>query len=228
MFVNEGASFSETFREQMATQLLNKFYLMLGIWGDIKRLKFHLHVGMTPLNTMCNDSYAFAIVDILNPISFAKSVTVYWKPNNGEKPENASKLDIWDRENIEFGWCMDFNENDFLKYLHPRNVITKEQLNSTFDYEYDYSSYPDLSFTICFNQKVFQDEIAEMEEILSTVIKNTYISELTTDDEQEESGDKNEVMVILDFHNNDFETSTQQLVDAFIKIGKTNVGNKII
>jgi len=227
MFVNEGAAFTETFREEMATQLLAKFYLMLEIRNEIKRHKFHLHVGMTSLETIYKDGYAFAIVDILTPISMTISVTAYWKPNNGENVENASKLDVWNKENIEFGWCTDFDKNEFTKYLEPRNVLTKEQLNSNFDYEYDYTLYPDLSLTICFSQKVFEEELTEIASILSTTIKDTYISELTNENEIMESDKDDETVGIFDFQDNDFDTSTLQLVEAIKKIGQSNCGKLI-
>jgi hypothetical protein len=170
---------------------------------------------------------AFAVVEIITPISMATRVTAYWKPTNEENVEHASKLDIWDKENIEFGWCTDFDKNKYTKYLEPRNVITKEQLNSNFDYEYDYTLYPDLSFTFCFSQKVFKEELTELASILSTTIKDTYISELTSEDEIFESDNNNETIGIFDFQDNKFDTSTQQLVDALKKVGQSSVGKLI-
>lgn len=227
MFAGDGAAFSETFREEMATQLLDKFYLMLGIRTEIKNHEFQLHVGMTPLKTAYKDGYAFAIVEIITPISLSTHLTAYWKPHNGENAENASQLDIWDKGNIEFGWCSDFDKNEYIKYLEPRNVLTKEQLNSNFDYEYDYSLYPDLSFTICFSQKVFEKELTEIRSILSATLAGTYISGLTNEDGIMESGENNVIHGIFDFQDNDFDTSTQQLIEAVKTIGQSNVGKLI-
>ena len=228
-FCNEAVAFSETFREEMATQLLKNFYLMLGVEAEVKKHKvdWRLIVGSLPLNTIYQDGYAFAIVEIITPISMSTATTAYWKPKNGEMPENAAHLDIWNNENIEFGWCIDFDKDLYIKYLTPENRLDKTELNIPFDIEYDFSLYPDLCLTVCFNQKVLKDEIEQIENILLEEVQETYISELTDENQIKESNEDNEIFGMFDFHNNDFEKSTQQLIDAFIKVGKSRVGNKI-
>ncbi|MCL2131742.1 MAG: hypothetical protein FWH36_04725 [Lentimicrobiaceae bacterium] len=229
LFCDEAAAFSDTFREEMATQLLKKFYLMLGITTEIKihKVKFRLMVGGTPLKTIYKDGYAFAMVEIINPISLSKAVTAYWKPKNGELSENAVHINVWNSENIEFGWCVDFDKNDYIRYLKPENRLDKKQFDIPFDIEYDFSLYPDLVLTICFNQKVFKNEIEQIENILSEEIKKAYISELTNENQTKESNEDNEIFGMFDFHNDDFTEATQQIIDSFIKIGKSNIGNKI-
>ncbi|MES2543940.1 MAG: hypothetical protein V4548_03580 [Bacteroidota bacterium] len=227
MFVNEGATFSETFREQMAFQLLNQFYLTLGVTDQIKNHKFRLHVGLAPLKTIYKDNHAFALVDIINPISISTKVTAYWKLNIDVNVENAPQLNVWNEENIEFSWCTDFEVNDYLQYLESRNIISKEQLDSNFDYEYDYALYPDVCCTICFSQKVYKTELTEIESILTETIKNSYISDLKNENEQMKSNKDNETIVMFDFQNNDFEKSKRQLEEAIKKIGQSKVGKLI-
>ncbi|MCH5715572.1 hypothetical protein [Niabella hibiscisoli] len=139
----------------------------------------------------------------------------------------CSELDIWNNENIEFGWCTDFNAENYTPYLKPRNIYSKEQVGANFLIEYDYTLYPDLTFTICCSEKILEDEIEEIEKILSASIKDTYISELTNEEDKKESDSNNEIIAILDFQDNDFETSKRQILDAFQKIGQIPVGNKI-
>lgn len=227
MFVNEAALFSDTFREEMASQLQDSFYSMLGVENDIKRPKFRLHAGLQPLKTIYKDGYGFALVYIINPIALSTPVTAYWKPLNEVKAENAAEIDIWKNDNIEFGWCTDFNNEDYTLYLKPRNIYSRKETNAKFEIEYDYTLYPDLSFTICCSEKIFEDEINEIEKILSATIKDTYISELTNQEDKKESDDDNEVVGILDFQDNDFEVSKHQLFEAFQKIGQSKVGQKI-
>lgn len=227
MFANEAAAFSGTFREEMAVQLLERFYLMMGIPNPGKQHKFHLQVGLLPLNTICQDGCGFAVVYIVSPDSVATPATAYWMPMNGEPPESASTTNVWNKDNIEFGWCADFDKNNYLTYVRPGSVLSKEQLGVPFDVEYNYSLFPDLSLTIRFDQKVFEDEILQIESMLAGEIKDTYISGLTNDDEVRESDEDNEIFGILDFQNNDVEIAKQQLIDALVKIGKSNLGNKI-
>lgn len=227
MFANEAALFSSTFREEMASQLQDRFYSTLGITHDIKRPKFSLHAGLQPLKTIYKDGYGFALVYITTPVALSTPVTAYWKPLNEIAAENAPAIDNWNNDNIEFGWCTDFNNEDYTPYLKPRNIYSRNETNAKFEIEYDYTLYPDLSFTICCSEKIFEGEINEIEKILSTTIKNTYISELTNQDDIKESDDDNEIVGIFDFQDNDFEVSKQQLFEAFQKIGQSEVAQKI-
>lgn len=227
IFATEAALFSHTFREAMASQLQDRFYAMLAISHDIKRRKFSFHAGLQPLRTIYNDGYGFALVYISNPVGLSTAVTAYWKPLNEITAENAPAIDNWNNDNIEFGWCTDFDNEDYTPYLKPRNIYSRNETNAKFEIEYDYTMYPDLSFTICCSEKIFEDEIIEIEKILSATIKDTYISELTNQDDIRESDDENEIVGIFDFQDNDFDVSKQQLFEAFQKIGQTEVGQKI-
>lgn len=227
MYLNVCASFSESFRQEMAIQLLEQFYRMLEFESKPTKNKFRLSAGLFPLNTVYENGYAFSVVSIVAPDSLSRRVTAYWKTKNGENVENAFSLHIWNEENIEFGWCTDFDKNYFLPYFEPRNLISKKQLKSNFDYEYDYKLFPDLSCTICFSRKVYHNELTQIETILTETIKETYISDLKNEDEEMESDKNNEIIVIFDFQDNDFEKSKNQLEEAIKKIGQNNVGKFI-
>ncbi|MCH5689868.1 hypothetical protein LWM68_39955 [Niabella sp. W65] len=105
------------------------------------------------MKTIYEDGYAFALVYITNPVAVATSLTAYWKPLTNINAEIAPELDIWNNENIEFGWCTDFNAENYTPYLKPRNIYSKQQNNTSFLIEYDYTTYPDLAFTICCSEK---------------------------------------------------------------------------
>lgn len=227
MYLNVCASYSETFRQEMAVQLLEEFYRLLEFESKPTKNKFRLSAGLHPLNTECENGYAFSVLYIVAPDSLSRPVTAYWKTKNEENVENAFSLDIWNKENIEFGWCTDFDKNVFLPYFEPKNLISKKQLKSNFDYEYDYALFPDLSCTICFSRKVYLDELTQIETILTETIKETYISDLKNEDEDMESDKNNQTIVIFDFQDNDFEKSKSQLEDAIKKIGQNAVGKLI-
>lgn len=227
-FTKEAGGFSDSFRQVMASQLEEKFYLMLEVTQEkIKRPKFQLTVGLLPMKTIYKDGYAFALVYITDPVAFATPVTAYWRPLENVNVESATELDIWDNENIEFGWCTDFNVENYMPYLKPRNIYPKQQTGTSFLIEYDYTLYPDLTLIICCSEKIPEGEIEEIEKILSASIKDTYISELTTDEDEKESDNNNEIIAVLDFEDNDFEVSKQQILDAFQKIGQSPFANKI-
>ncbi|MFB9078907.1 hypothetical protein ACFFLS_10590 [Flavobacterium procerum] len=227
MYLNVCASYSETFRQEMSMQLLEEFYRLLEFESKPTKNKFRLSVGLHPLKTEYENGYAFSVVHIVAPDSLSRPVTAYWKPKNGESVENAFSLDIWNKENIEFGWCTDFDKNVFLVYFEPKNLIPKKQLESNFDYEYDYTLFPDLSCTICFSRKVYLNELIQIATILTETIKDSYISDLRNEDGEMESNKNNETIVIFDFQDNDFEKSKKQLENAIKKIGQNSVGKLI-
>ena len=217
-FWGDGANFSPTFREQMSEQLYLKFYEMLGIKDESKK-KFGLRVGLEDMKTVVENGFAFGLVTIISPTAFSKTITAYWKKSRNEDPRDAIFDNSLTASTIEFGFCSDFEEDFFLQFLKPKQLLSKEKNNLNFTVEYDYTTYPDLSITIYTKNLLGEDNLKAIHSILNRNIANTYISEIISE------GD--ECYGIFDFHDTPYEKGITELLVAFQELSKSEISSKI-
>ena len=213
-FWREAANFSKSFREQMSDQLFLTFYEILGI-KDKSEMRFMLQVGLKDMKTVVQGEYAFALVTVISPTAFAKTITIYWKKRNGEDPLTAMDDHSLSRSTIEFGWCSDFDKSYFLNFIKPKKQLAREKNNLNFAVEYDYTLYPDLSITIYAKQVLNEENLNIIHAVLSQNISDTYISEITSEGDQYHA--------IFDFQNNPYEKGTAELLVAFQELSKLEI-----
>lgn len=174
MFFNEASTdFSEAFQTEMAQQLMAQFNSLVEIENFAQDKNFMLVVGMTPLKTTYKDGYAFVLVEVICPNSESKTITAYWKARENRL---ITKVDSITDEDIEFGWCADFDK-EFFKSFSVENVIS--QINGTklkFKYVAHLELYPDLLITYSFSSEPTEVQLQNIKILLSSNFTEAYIS----------------------------------------------------
>src|SRR4030095_11675685 len=102
LFWNDAAQFSNSFQTEMSNQLLEKFNFFLGSNETSNVFKFLLQVGLTDMKITRESDYVFALVDLISPTSFSKTITVYWKTAIGSDLNDGTTSNSLNRTNIEF------------------------------------------------------------------------------------------------------------------------------
>src|SRR5690606_4947435 len=84
-FYNDASTeFSEQFQTEMANQLIHEFNAMVEIDSFAQNKGFMLFVGMTALKTTYQNGYAFALVEVIAPNSYSKTITACWRAEDNE------------------------------------------------------------------------------------------------------------------------------------------------
>src|ERR1043165_2702747 len=183
-FFNEAMDFSDAFGQQMSEQLRMEFDAALGIKNASKR-GFLLFVGMEDMNvTYLVGGRAQAQVEICCPNSSAIVVTAYWKIKDATGLLVAMKNDSFTGDNIEFGWCDDFDKEHFLQFFTPKNVLSKGTNGLAFDVEYNFELYPDLSLAIFCKEKFDAGTLKQMQQTIIGAIPGAYVSEINAADDR--------------------------------------------
>lgn len=216
-FYNDASTeFSTTFQTEMANQLMDKFNTMVEIDSFAQDKKFMLFVGMTELKTTYQNDYAFALVEVIAPNSYSKTLTAYWKADNNE---TIVKSDSVNSENVEFGWCSDF-DTEFFKSFAKENVIKQiDGVDLKFKYVADFQLFPDLSITYEFTTPPTQQQLEEIKKLLSPNHSESYISELT-----EYEG---KYISMFDFHSTDPNVGIRQIEQFILSLNSSEVGEII-
>jgi hypothetical protein len=221
MFYGEAANFSKSFRDQMSEQLYQKFYYMLGIEDKNKELAFRLEIWSKDLEMIIEDEYAFGLVWIVSPTSFAKKITAYWRTANRDNLLNAVNDSFLTSSTIEFGWCSDFDKDYFLEFLKPKKRLSKKKNNLNFTVEYDYTHYPDLSLEFYFRKKIDEKDLSIIKGVLSQHISNAYVSEITNEEVLDA------YIGIIDFQDTPYENGILELLTAFQELSKLEISSSI-
>jgi hypothetical protein len=199
-------NFSRQFQTEMSNQLHNKFDLMVGIENYACDNEFQLMVGMTPLKTTFQDGYGFALVEVIDRYSCSKILTIYWKSKDGDN-ENAINSQGVNAENIDFGWCADFNA-DYLTI--ERNKIVAEIQGEVVGFECsaNFSLFPDLSFNFIFHSEPTDANLKEITKLMKKNFNDSYISEI--------SGGNTKFNVMIDFQSSEIEKGISE-INQFIQ-----------
>jgi hypothetical protein len=218
-FYNEALEFSEQFQIQMSKQLELKFKLLLGLSEKSKKNNFMLFVGMEEMKTVNQDGYSFAIIEIICPNSFSKKITAYWAVKNDFDLLNVTQSSNLTEDNIEFGWCSDFDKGYFLNFYNSRKKLNNKENHISFDVEFDFKLFPDLSIKIYPTEKIKDEEIANIRKVFAQNLTCAYVSEITESD--------NSHSLIIDFQGQAFDEGTDELLKAIQAISASENGEKI-
>jgi hypothetical protein len=218
-FYNEALEFSDQFQIQMSKQLELKFRLMLGLTSKSKKNKFMLFVGMEEMKTVNQDGYSFALIEIICPNSFSKKITAYWKVKNDIDLLSVTQSNKLTDNEIEFGWCSDFDKDYFLKFYNSRKKLNKEENNISFDVEFDFKLFPDLSIKIYPIGKLQEEQIANIRKAFVQNLTCAYVSEITKSEDSHS--------LIIDFQDQAFDAGTDELLKAIQAISASENGEKI-
>lgn len=165
--------FSQEFQTEMSNQLKAKFDSLLGISNYAENKKFSLFVGMEDLDLNYENDFAFVTVEIIAPNSFSKTMTAFWKSDDNNR---IVKADTVSSENIEFGWCSDFDKEFFLSFAKDNYIKEINDIPLKFEFIADFQLYPDLTIEYVFKTPPTNDELSKIESLLET---NAYTSEIT-------------------------------------------------
>jgi hypothetical protein len=200
-------NFSKEFQNELSCQLKSRFDLMMGIENYADDNKFQLMVGMVPLKLTYQDGYGFGLIEIIDKYSFSRTLTFYWKSTD-EINENAISSSKVNFQNIEFGWCVDFEKDYFLNL--DRNKIVSDIQNKFLGFKYtaNFELFPDLSFNFIFKVKPTHSHLEEIFKLMKKNFKKSYVSEIT--------GDNNHFHSIVDFQNSKIEDAIPE-IDQFMR-----------
>jgi hypothetical protein len=213
-FYNDASTeFSEQFQTEMANQLVDKFNAIVEIDSFAQRKGFMLFVGMTELKTTYQNGYAFALVEVIAPNSFSIIITAYWKADDNK---TIVKSNSANSENVEFGWCSDFDK-EFFRSFAKENVIKKiNGIDLNFKYVADFQLFPDITISYEFTTPPTQDQLEEIKNLLSSDPSESYISDLT-----EYEG---KYISMFDFHNANPDVGIRQIEQFILSLNSSTVG----
>ena len=205
-FYNDASTdFSLEFQTEMANQLMDRFNAMVGIENFATDKEFMLFIGFHELKTIYQDGYAFAVVEIISPNSFTKSLTTYWKSSDNENIMNSESVNS---ENIEFGWCADF-ETEYFKSFAKENIVRHikgQKLN--FKFVPDLQLFPDLNIYYEFTMEPEKDQIDRIVNLLNECFVEAYISGISKSDEK--------YSTMLDFQGTEVDKGVKQ-IELFVQ-----------
>lgn len=208
-------NFSREFQTELSNQLEAKFDAMIGIENYARKNKFQLFVGMTPLKTIFQDGYGFALVEVIDHYSVSKVLTFYWKSDDNE---NILKSKEVNSENIEIGWCADFDTEYFLNIEKKKLVNEIQNKVLGFNYTANFDLFPDLSFDFEFKAEPTTDQLEEIQKLMKMKFKNSYVSDV--------SGNELKYLAIIDFQGTEFEDGLTE-INQFIRDYSMNDVKKI-
>jgi hypothetical protein len=210
-FYNEALTdFSEEFQTELSNQLKDRFDLMVEVQNYADDNDFQLLVGMVPLKLTYQDGYGFGLVEIIDKYSFSNTTTFYWKSTEVLN-ENAINSVKTNRQNIEVGWCADFDKEQFLNLEGNKIVSDIQSKVLGFKYTANFDLYPDISFNFSFTVDPSKSNLDEIFSLMKKNFKNAYVSEI--------SEFKNKFHSIVDFQStdaDDFITEINQFIIDYI------------
>jgi len=212
-FYNDASTeFSEQFQTEMANQLIHEFNAMVEIDSFAQNKGFMLFVGMTALKTTYQNGYAFALVEVIAPNSYSKTITACWR---AEDNEAITKSNSANSNNVEFGWCSDF-EKDFFRSFAKENLIKQiDGVVLNFKYVADFQLFPDLTIWYEFTTPPTQKQLEE--------IKNQSVSNYTSEVTECEG----KYFSTIDFQDTDVEAGLKQIEQFILGLNSSGVEKTI-
>ena len=209
--------FSPSFKEQFSIQLNDAFNALTEIEDFTEKLGFLIIVGMSDMKIMYQDGYGFGLLELITPISLSIHQTFYWKT---DQVVDAFKVDNYTKENIEFGFCADFDKEIFLKY-HQEDVITKVQSAALgFRYTANFNLFPDLTFSFTFKENYTDDQVETIEKLMDEKFTDAYVSKLSPEKHMHQS--------LVDFQGTTDEEALFQINELIRAIITNPVKNVIL
>lgn len=209
-FDNEASKFSESFKEQMSKQLEKRFNQFLNIENAVSEYDFMLFVGQSDMQLSYRDGFGFAIVEVISSGMFSNYLTAYWTIADDTQIESATKIISLDSNNIEFGWCTDFDTQIFLEHTTTVQKIDSTKYDFVFDIEYDFQLYPDLSIEFRFNTEPSEQDLETIQKTVTLSLPEAYVGKISLDD--------GKYISIIDFQNQKFKEGTTDLLEVVNKL----------
>jgi len=194
--------FSAEFQNEMSVQLHRCFNAMIEKTDFANENGFKLLIGKTDLKTVYQDGYAFSLVEIIGPNHFSKSLTIYWKSNDNIAICNSNEVNS---ENVEFGWCEDFEKDQFINYNVEDTVKSIQQNALGFHYTAGFSGYPVLNVVFRFNIEVSEQLENEIHHIVEKTLSSAKIISNQTS--------KNVYRIKIDFKKKKLENTILEIND---------------
>lgn len=204
--------FSPEFQREMSNQLMNAFNEMVGIENFASEKKFMLFVGMTELKTLYKDGYAFSLVEVIAPNSFSKSLTAFWKAKDNQKIVASNSVSS---QNIEFGWCADFDKEFFKSFVKENVIKTIKDIELNFKYVADFELFPDLNILFQFQQLLDSFKIDKINHLLTSCFTESYISGLSEHD--------GNYSTVIDFQGTDFNNGVNQIEQFILDLNSSDL-----
>jgi hypothetical protein len=217
-FIEDATEFSEAFRMQMAEQLMQQFNALLGKEDGAAKRQFSLFVGMEPMEIHYKDGWYHITVEIIGPDSSSRHLSAHWQSDVFDHSVDLTQSNEVNVNNIRFAFGSDFDKDAFLRYFSMPK-LSKKKYELTFDVEYDFALYPDLSLEFHFREEVSADTFSQIRAILVRNIPGAYISEL--------SPDSNGYTAIVDFQAITFKIGKEQLIKALGEMSAAGFGKSI-
>ena len=207
--------FSESFQEEMSQQLMLTFDRMLNIKNCAEKEKFMLFVGMEEMKTMEKDGFYFGLVEVITRTSMTNIMTAYWRSTKGE---SVNPADTFESGELEFGWCSDF-KGDYFKRFVESGVLKKVDKLMQFRYFSDFTLYPDLFIRYSFSVQPSDEELKELQNLLTANFKNIYVSEVIKAEDEYSTG--------LDFFKMDFDKGLTQINEFVRALNSSSIAKNI-
>ncbi|MDX2361510.1 MAG: hypothetical protein QNK23_11940 [Crocinitomicaceae bacterium] len=216
-FYNDASTgFSEEFQTEMSKQLMDKFNTMVEIQNFAQDKKFMLFVGMTELKTIYQNGYALSSVEVIAPPAYSNKLTAYWKSDD---LETITKSDSISSENIEFGWCSDFDKEFFKSFARKDIIPEVDGINLNFEFIADLQLFPDLSITYQFKSEPTEKQLEHIKKTLVSNFTESYISGITPFEST--------YVTMLDFQGTEGNKGLKQ-IEQFIQDLNSNENNRNI
>lgn len=200
-FYNEAHSeFSESFKEQFSLQLESAFNAITEIENFAQKRGFQILVGMEDMKLIYKDGYGFGILELITPYSDAIPQTFFWQTNH---VKDAFKRNDFNNENIQFGFCTDFQKDYFLKFKKRNKIRVLNSDKLKFEYFEEFSLYPDLNISIEFLSEPTQVQCNNLKNKIQAYIDESYVSDANQIE--------NTVRIMIDFQATEFKTGKKQL-----------------
>lgn len=208
--------FSPSFKKQFSMQLKDAFNALTGIEDFTEKKDFQILVGMSDMKIIYQDGYGFGLLQLITPSSRSIHQTFYWK---AEPVIDAFKTDTYTAENIEFGFCSDFDKNTFLKYYYNDVAASIQDAALGFRYTANFELFPDLTFSFRFKEEQTEEQLKEMEQLMNKKLTNAYVSELSLHNDK--------YICIVDFQGESDDEAISQIGELIAHLASNPMGKSI-
>lgn len=206
-FYNKAHSdFLESFKEQFSIQLERAFNAMTETENFAQKRGFQILVGMEDMKLIYQDGYDFGLLELITPTSESLPQTFFWQTDNVQE---AFKRNDFNKENIKFGFCSDFEKDYFLKFKKRNKVRAIGGEKLIFEYVEELDLYPDLNIAIKYTSKPNQVQLKKLKNEIQLHLEEFYIGDVNQIE--------NTVEIMIDFQGTEFKTGKKQL-RKFIQI----------
>jgi hypothetical protein len=215
-FYKAHSEFSKSFKEQFSTQLESAFNAMTEIENYAQKRGFQILVGMEDMKLIYQDGYGFGLLEIITPLSEGIPQTFFWQTEN---VEDAFKRDGFTNENIQFGFCIDFEKDYFLKFKKRNKVRVIGGDKLKFEYIEEIDLYPDLNISIEYASKRNQVQLEKLKNEIQLHLEESYVGDVNQIE--------NTVEIMIDFQGTELKKGKKQLRQFIQNLNKRMDQNEI-